>query len=281
MSKISKKLIVVVPVFNEEKYIEKTLLSLKSQDLIDVTFIISDNCSTDNTWEICQKTTQNDSRFILIQQSENIGAGSNINFLYHYAHSEYFMLLGGHDHIWGNSYLSSGVTLLDSTPDIVMALGTPHRIIDGINKGVFSDEIRAYSESKLARFLQASKTHYWCLQIFSIFRRSLLDGYNFDMTKRGADFTLLAYLLWHGKLGYISGGEYHFRIFSQRTSTSNERILGTNEYLSSYDFIVNHLNVFDKLYSGDERMRTYLHNEMISAFEKRHNIRCLMENDER
>lgn len=281
MSKISKKLIVVVPVFNEEKYIEKTLLSLKSQDLIDVTFIISDNCSTDNTWEICQKLTKDDARFILVQQPKNIGAGKNLDFLYSYADSEYMMLLGGHDYLVGDSYLSNGIELLDSTPGVVMALGIPYKIVDDVETGVFSEDIRPYSGSKLARFLQASKTHLWCTQVFSIFRRSVLAGYDLNWTIRGADFTLVAYLLWHGKLAYISGGEYHTRTFSQRTSTQNERILASNNYLSSYDFIINHLNVFDKLYTGDERIRTYLHNEMLAAFDKRHGPRSLMENDER
>lgn len=281
MSKISKKLIVVIPVFNEDKYIEKTLLSLKKQDMTNVSFIVSDNHSTDTTWEICQRIAKDDNRFILIQQSQNIGSGKNYQFLYSYADSEYFMLLGGHDYLVGDSYLSSGVQLLDSYSDVVMALGTPYRIADDVAQGVFSDDIRNYSGSKLARFLQASKTHVWCTQIFSILRRSVLAGYELNADKRGADFTMIAYLLWHGKLAYISGGEYHVRTFTKRTSTQNERILGTDGYLSSYDFIVNHLNVFDKLYKGDERMRTYLHNEILASFDNRFSVRCLMENDER
>lgn len=281
MLEVSKRLIVLVPVFNEEKYIEKTLLSLKSQDFDDVSFIVSDNKSTDDTWNICKKITKDDPRFILIQQTKNIGAGKNIDFLYDYADSEYFMLLGGHDYIVGDSYLSSGLHLLGSNPYVVMALGTPFRITDDVPQGVFSEDIRHYSGSKLARFLQASKTHVWCTQIYSIVRRSVLAGYKIHADQRGADFTMIAYLLWHGKLAYISGGEYHVRTFSHRTSTQNERILGTDEYLSSYDFIVNHLNVFDKLYTGDERMRTYLHNEMIASFDKRFSVRCLMENDEK
>ncbi|WP_080592828.1 glycosyltransferase [Aeromonas veronii] len=59
------KCYVGVPVFNEEKYIEQTLLSLIRQDEDNVCFHVSDNCSTDNTWNIINDICARDKRFLI------------------------------------------------------------------------------------------------------------------------------------------------------------------------------------------------------------------------
>ncbi len=49
------KISVVIPVYNEEKYIKETLESVKSQDFKDIEVILADNGSTDGTLQIARK----------------------------------------------------------------------------------------------------------------------------------------------------------------------------------------------------------------------------------
>jgi cellulose synthase/poly-beta-1,6-N-acetylglucosamine synthase-like glycosyltransferase len=46
---------VIVPTFNEEKFLRNCLLSLKKQDFKDFEIIVVDNNSTDKTGEIAKK----------------------------------------------------------------------------------------------------------------------------------------------------------------------------------------------------------------------------------
>ena len=49
------KLSVVVPTYNEEKYIEKTLQALRKQTFTDFEIIVKDGGSKDQTVEIAEK----------------------------------------------------------------------------------------------------------------------------------------------------------------------------------------------------------------------------------
>lgn len=57
------KISVVVPIYNAEKYLEKTLQALKAQTYKNLEFILVDDGSTDNSFEICQKAKMEDARF--------------------------------------------------------------------------------------------------------------------------------------------------------------------------------------------------------------------------
>ena len=60
-----------------KKYITQTIESILRQDFSSFELIISDNCSTDNTFEICENYARNDSRITLIRNDDNIGAVGN------------------------------------------------------------------------------------------------------------------------------------------------------------------------------------------------------------
>jgi glycosyltransferase involved in cell wall biosynthesis len=59
--------IVLTTTYNCEKYIERCLLSIMSQNFKDFTCYITDDMSTDKTVEIVKQTILNDPRFILIE----------------------------------------------------------------------------------------------------------------------------------------------------------------------------------------------------------------------
>ena len=55
-----------VPLYNAERYLETCLDALLAQDYADFEIIISDNASTDRTWEICQRYAARDPRIRLV-----------------------------------------------------------------------------------------------------------------------------------------------------------------------------------------------------------------------
>ena len=72
---LKKTIAVVVPAYNEEKLIARTLKEIP--DLVDK-MIVVDDASTDNTARIVKELAENDQRIHLIQHEENQGVGGAI-----------------------------------------------------------------------------------------------------------------------------------------------------------------------------------------------------------
>lgn len=68
---------VCIPTFNREKIIAHTLESAMNQSYKNIEIIISDNCSTDNTFEILKKYSEKDTRIKLFRMKENKGPVEN------------------------------------------------------------------------------------------------------------------------------------------------------------------------------------------------------------
>jgi FkbM family methyltransferase len=71
---------VIVPVYNAEKYIERCIKSIAAQDYPYYSVWIIDDCSTDNTYEVANRTIQmydNEGNFDICKNEENKGAVCN------------------------------------------------------------------------------------------------------------------------------------------------------------------------------------------------------------
>ncbi|GAC20825.1 glycosyltransferase family 2 protein [Paraglaciecola arctica] len=275
------KLCVGVPLYNEAAYIEKTLMSLKIQECSsDVLFIVSDNASTDDSWDICRRVIEDDPRFLLLKQNENVGAFINLKSLFDISQSEYFMWLGGHDCI-SDGYLNKAIDILDSKPEVAMACGIPCNFKGDEEPSISHSAIYNFSPKKLGRYIQSVRQLSDCTIIQSVFRRQHLDGFTFKGTK-SCDHVIISRLLWFGSLKLMQDQSYFRRFFEDRDPSYNaytKRISGTDEYLSNYDFINYYLDDFALLYDGDERMQRYVEHEIIDILQRRFGVLSLIPND--
>jgi len=64
---------IIIPLFNAEKYIEETILSVIGQTYSKWELIVVDDCSKDNSVDIVQRMMIGDSRIQLIESEENFG----------------------------------------------------------------------------------------------------------------------------------------------------------------------------------------------------------------
>ena len=65
-----KKVTIVIPVYNREKYIEKAITSVLNQTLKDWEMMIINDCSTDSTADIIERFTS-DKRIQHVRLPEN------------------------------------------------------------------------------------------------------------------------------------------------------------------------------------------------------------------
>ena len=69
---------VIMPVYNDEKYLSESIPSILNQTFDDFEFIIIDDCSIDNSWDIIQ--TFSDDRILIIRNEKNMGMSPTLNF---------------------------------------------------------------------------------------------------------------------------------------------------------------------------------------------------------
>jgi glycosyltransferase involved in cell wall biosynthesis len=112
-----------VVVYNEGRFIRETIDSLLAQDYEDLEIIFCDNCSTDESADICRAAAEADARVRYIRHEKNIGAPANSIFALGQARGDYFMWAAGHD-IWAPDLISKCVTALEKNPGSAIAYGT-------------------------------------------------------------------------------------------------------------------------------------------------------------
>ena len=108
-----------IPVFNEERYIKETLLSAINQTYPHLKILLSDNCSTDNTFLIAKEIAKGKANIEIIKHSTNLGANENFEYVQNKCSTPYFMWLGGHD-IIDENYIKNSIEILETTSNIVM-----------------------------------------------------------------------------------------------------------------------------------------------------------------
>jgi len=92
---------IIVITYNSSKYVLETLESAKAQTYQNIELIVSDDCSTDNTVEICREWIEkNKERFVrteLITAEKNTGIPANCNRGVKAAQGEWVKLIAGDD----------------------------------------------------------------------------------------------------------------------------------------------------------------------------------------
>jgi glycosyltransferase involved in cell wall biosynthesis len=92
---------VVVTTYNSEQFVLETLDSVKAQTYSSIELIVSDDCSTDNTVEVCREwLVRNRGRFVrtdIITVQKNTGVSGNCNRSIAAAKSDWIKFIAGDD----------------------------------------------------------------------------------------------------------------------------------------------------------------------------------------
>jgi glycosyltransferase involved in cell wall biosynthesis len=161
-------------VFNGDKFLEKALDSLLSQDFKDFELIISDNASTDRTESICREYAARDARIVYYRNRENMGAGWNVRRVCELATGKYFKW-AAHDDFCEPGYLSRCIDVLESRPEVVV-VHSKTRVIDQEGKLVEDYEwpLRTDDPDPIVRFQDLLLNDHMCFQIFGVMRLDAL-----------------------------------------------------------------------------------------------------------
>lgn len=95
---------VIIPVYNNERFVEKCIRSVMEQTFRDLEILVVNDGSTDRSGEILERLAAGDSRIVYISQ-ENRGVAAARNRAFDIASGKYLTFVDGDDYI-GRDYIS-------------------------------------------------------------------------------------------------------------------------------------------------------------------------------
>ena len=105
---------VIIPLYNAEKYISETIKSAQEQSYKNLEIIIIDDCSTDNSYHICESFALNDQRIKLLKNESNIGVSKTRNKGLQIASGEWIAFLDADD-IWEKEKIDQQMKYISKT----------------------------------------------------------------------------------------------------------------------------------------------------------------------
>ena len=192
-----------LPLYNEEKTLQRALDSLLEQDYGNLEIVISDNASADRTAEICAGYLS-DSRVRYHRNERNVGGIENFNRVFTLSRGEFFMWASGHD-VRHPSFTARALEIMRGDESVVLCHsqvlwtdadgGAPEPIPSFIDTRGMAQEI-----ARLNVVLWGLVTGY---PIYGLIRSSALRKTDVYREVVSPDITLLAELALLGEFAFI------------------------------------------------------------------------------
>jgi len=146
---------VVFPVYNGEKLIRTALKQILLQTHKNIEIIFSDNLSSDSSRSILNSIVKESSNIKVYYQRQNLGAMTNVNFLFNKAQGKY-ILLAALDDYRSQNYITEMVKVLEDRPDVALCIPQVHMILAHENTKVYTiNELSEHQfEKSIGRYYQ-------------------------------------------------------------------------------------------------------------------------------
>ncbi len=175
------KLTLAICLYNAERYIEETLLSVLAQTMQNFHLLIINDCSTDKSMEVVEHFFQIHLRqYELISMEQNRGIGYVRHFAERYSKTQYMMFLDADDILYPNAVAKMYEQI--TMDDDLMAVGCYLEYVDAntqkIGGGLFLGET-----TKKSFYEKAAKNKLIFMQPTAIYNREIalsVGGYVVD-----------------------------------------------------------------------------------------------------
>ncbi|HYE34809.1 glycosyltransferase family 2 protein [Methylocaldum sp.] len=218
MSGTQPRVSIGIPVYNGERYLAEALESLLAQTFKDFEIIISDNCSTDQTEEICRRYAEQDSRVRYVRAETNRGAAWNHNRTVELAKGEYFKWQT-YDDLCAPTFLEKCVAVLDQHPEVVLCYPQFVRVDAERNP---LEARRSQVDGAAAppeRFRTLILKRSTCEEIYGVVRTHVLRQTRLIGSYSNSDDNLLAELALRGQFFEVPEPLFFHRVHSGQSTT--------------------------------------------------------------
>lgn len=221
MTKVS----IIIPVYNNEKYVEKCIQSIMQQTYRALDIIVVDDGSTDRSGEILDLLSYKDDRIRIFHQ-KNIGVAAARNKGIDEATGEYITFVDGDDYI-GNDYIEKLVKRAEEKHADMVICGLKY----------ISEQGNLLREIIPGKYIKGEKEE-WAFRISAVcshlYLRSLWEKYHirFVTGERGEDMPIaLFFSAVCDKIVTLQEAEYYY---VQHTESAMHNFRGLKNYRLPY-----------------------------------------------
>lgn len=236
---------VIIPCYNAEKYVESAVRSIMNQTYKNLEIIVTDDCSTDNTFSILEKLAAEDSRIKLYKNETNLKIVKTLNKMIQHANGKYIARMDADDISLPNR-IEKQVEFLEKNSDIAFC-GTNAFIINEKNKHKGKTSLPlSFEDNKF--FLQFYSTffHPTIMIRSEIYKQNLYD----EDFLYAEDYELLARMIFSENLRGANLPEklFEYRIFKGQSSSVHQekQISASARIFDKYQIVSNENKDFHK-----------------------------------
>lgn len=210
----SKKISVIIPVYNCEGYLERCLNSVINQTYKNLEIIIINDGSTDSSGDICKKYAESDSR-IIYRHTENHGLSAARNLGLKNASGDFIGFVDSDDYIELNMYERLMNALTENSAQIaqgaIEAFDENGKILWGLGN---NDSFNIEGGAAICRkSLDRKEYMKYCYCVTKIYAKELFDGIEFPVGRNCEDAAILHKIYYRcKKMAVIPDIVYHYFI---------------------------------------------------------------------
>jgi len=198
-----------IPTYNSGGKIKDALYSIWKQEYPNIEVIVSDNCSTDNTEELCAAMSKNHLPVKYFRQEKNIGMVANFEFVLKQATGDFFMWVADDDTL-EPGILKKYIEFLVRNPDYSLVSGQILYWLDG--KSVFREmNFNMEQNSRSARVIRYYFKVVHGALYYGLMQRKFAE--KIPLRNRiGDDWHFVATLAYMGKIKNLDCIGYHKKL---------------------------------------------------------------------
>lgn len=191
------KVSIITPAYNAERWILKTYQSIKNQTYTNWEWLITDDCSSDNTLNILNKLAEEDHRVRVFSNATNSGAAVSRNNSIKNS-TGHFLAFIDSDDLWLSHKLEKQISFMGQ--DIAFSF-TAYELIDAsenrLNKSVDSSQQGSFSYRDMLR----KKATLGCSTV--MLRKASFGDITMPLIRTGQDYALWLKLLKTGEHAHV------------------------------------------------------------------------------
>ncbi|NTE05560.1 glycosyltransferase family 2 protein [Agrobacterium tumefaciens] len=254
---------IVIPVYNRENYISECVNSALNQTYKNLEVIVTDNLSTDKTWQILIDLAKKDSRLKIFQNEQNIGPVRNWKKSIDLASGKYTNILWSDD-ILNPQFIEKAIVYLENDENVgfvftkaeifsqTKAFSNIELFCTGANSGTYNSDTFIKGVFRTKTFEGKFPYSPAC----ALFRAKALkkntiveitNNYNIDFSREAIGNDLLMYLLTcldYSKFGFLNEILVYFRSHEGSISTISEKKLDLIYNIVKAQYLQNNINRF-------------------------------------
>lgn len=260
---MTKLVSIIIPCFNQEKYITDAILSAENQTYKDIEIVFIDDCSTDNSLEVVNELKNKYSNIVVLKNETNLGVVDSRNKAIDVAKGFYILPLDGDDTI-EPTYIEDAIKVFEEKPDVGFVY-CKARKFGAVNE-----------DWNLPKFNKESFIFGNCIVNSSLFRKSdfiKLGKYKSYMYSWTEDYDLWMSFVEAGLLPYrIDKILYNHREFDNGSRT---QLTTKDPYFARREYLLHHTKLYadsreciSRIFDPDYKGNFYKKDKKIKKYKK-------------